>query len=180
MSGLNVFTFSGRLGDAPKFFDEGKSAVWKARVACDYGFGDNKGTNWITVTVFGKRAESLDALDLLKGSAVGVTGELRTREYDKKDGSIGFEVEVVANDVALLGPRPDGDSRKESNDRGRDAPRGREPERSRGREPERGRSNDRDTRGGRGRDDDGGRRTGREPERSSRNDDPFPDDDITF
>ena len=34
-----------------------------------------------------------------------MTGELRVRTYDAKDGGKGTSVEVVAQDVALLGPR---------------------------------------------------------------------------
>lgn len=106
MSDLNSITFTGRLGNAAelKYLQNG-TAVWNASVGVGYGWGDNKGTNWMRVQVFGKRAESLGGLDLAKGTAVGVTGELRVRTYDTKDGGKGTSVEVVAQDVALLGPR---------------------------------------------------------------------------
>ena len=38
---------------------------------------------------------------------MGITGELRVRTYDATDGSKGTSVEVVAQDVALLGKRDD-------------------------------------------------------------------------
>ncbi|MDN4481851.1 single-stranded DNA-binding protein, partial [Demequina muriae] len=60
------------------------------------------GTNWITAQVFGKRAESLAKLELTKGTQVAVTGELRVREYDRKDGGKGTSVEVNASDVHLI------------------------------------------------------------------------------
>lgn len=106
MSDLNSISFTGRLGnDAEVKYLQGGTPVWSASVGCGYGFGDHKGTNWLRVQVFGKRAESLGNLGLAKGAAVGVTGELRVRTYDTKDGGKGTSVEVVAQDVALLGPR---------------------------------------------------------------------------
>lgn len=109
MSDLNSITFTGRLGNNAevKYLPNG-TAVWNASVGCGYGYGDKKGTNWLRVQVFGKRAESLGGLDLQKGAAVGVTGELRVRTYDTREGGKGTSVEVVAQDVALLGPKPEG------------------------------------------------------------------------
>lgn len=113
MSDLNTYAFTGRLGaDAETRYTGSGTAVWSARVAVGYGYGDNKGTNWITAQVFGKRAESLAKLDLTKGTQVAVTGELRVREYDRKDGTKGTSVEVNASDVHLIGGK--GESKPES------------------------------------------------------------------
>jgi single-strand DNA-binding protein len=109
VSDLNSYSFTGRLGNAPEVKKtQTGTAVWNASVGVGYGYGDNKGTNWIRVQVFGKRAESLGKLDLDKGAAVGITGELRVRQYDTRDGGKGFSVEVTAQDVALLGSKPEG------------------------------------------------------------------------
>ena len=108
MSDLNTYAFTGRLGaDAETRYTGSGTAVWSARVAVGYGYGDNKGTNWITAQVFGKRAESLAKLELTKGTQVAVTGELRVREYDRKDGGKGTSVEVNASDVHLIGGKGD-------------------------------------------------------------------------
>ncbi len=113
MSDLNSYSFTGRLGNPPELKRTSSgTAIWTASVGVGYGYGDNKGTNWIRVQVFGKRAESLDKLGLDKGAAVGVTGELRVRTYDTRDGGKGTSVEVVAQDVALLGKRPDSGERR--------------------------------------------------------------------
>lgn len=114
MSDLNSYNFTGRLGnDAELKYTNSGTAVWNASVGVGYGYGDNKGTNWIRVQVFGKRAESLGGLNLEKGAAVGITGELRVRTYDTREGGKGTSVEVVAQDVALLGGKPQG-QRQES------------------------------------------------------------------
>lgn len=107
MSDLNSFTFSGRLAAPAEFkHTSGGTPVWSARVGVGYGFGERKGTNWLRIEIFGKRAEQLNALKLDKGTKVGCTGELRIREYDKDGGGKGYAHEVVANDLALLGSKP--------------------------------------------------------------------------
>ena len=111
VSDLNSYTFTGRLGNAAELkYTASGTAIWNASVGVGYGYGDNKGTNWIRVQVFGKRAESLGKLDIQKGAAVGITGELRVRQYDTREGGKGMSVEVVAQDVALLGGRQEAKS----------------------------------------------------------------------
>lgn len=108
MSDLNTYTFTGRLGnDAEVKYTQAGKAIWTASVGVGYGYGDNRGTNWIRVSTFDKRAEALGKLELRKGAAIGVTGELRVRTYDTREGGKGTSVEVVAQDVALLGGKPD-------------------------------------------------------------------------
>ena len=108
MSDLNSYSFTGRLGNPAELkYTASGTPIWTASVGVGYGYGDNKGTNWVRVQVFGKRAESLGKLDLDKGAAVGITGELRVRQYETRDGNKGTSVEVVAQDVALLGKRQD-------------------------------------------------------------------------
>ena len=105
---LNTYTFTGRLGsDAELKFTQGGTPIWTARVAVDYGWGDNKGTSWINAKSLGKYAEALGKLDLQKGAAIGGTGELQVREYDKKDGGKGISVECLVNKIELLGPKHD-------------------------------------------------------------------------
>lgn len=105
---LNTYTFTGRLGSGAELkFTQGGTPIWTARVAVDYGWGDNKGTSWINAKSLGKHAEALGKLDLQKGAAIGGTGELQVREYDKKDGGKGISVECLVNKIELLGPKPE-------------------------------------------------------------------------
>lgn len=108
MSDLNVYSFTGRLGNPAELkYTQGGKPIWTASVGVGFGYGDNKGTNWMRVSVFGNRAESLGKLDLQKGAAVAITGELRLRKYES-NGKEGWAHEVVANDVSLLGSKPEG------------------------------------------------------------------------
>jgi len=103
MSDLNSYSFTGRLGaDAEVKYTASGTAIWSARVAVGYGYGDNKGTNWVTTQMFGKRAEGLGKLELLKGAQIAACGELRLREYTKNDGTKGYATEVNASDVHVL------------------------------------------------------------------------------
>ena len=105
---LNSFTFTGRLGaDAELKFTQGGTPIWSARVAVDYGYGQSKGTSWITAKSLGKHAEALGRLTLVKGTMIGGSGELQVREYDKRDGGKGTSVECLVNKIDLLGAKPD-------------------------------------------------------------------------
>jgi single-strand DNA-binding protein len=123
MSDLNCISFTGRLGkDAELKFAQSGTPIWSANVGCGYGYGDKRGTNWLKVQVFGKRAESLGKLDLTKGTQVAVTGELRLREYEH-NGSKGWAHEVIASEVHLLGsPKVSDQPTRQSQPRQQPAP----------------------------------------------------------
>lgn len=61
---------------------------------------EDTGTTWRKVNVWGKRGEALG--NLPKGTVVLVQGREETREYDKKDGSKGYSLEVVADVVGVV------------------------------------------------------------------------------
>lgn len=84
--GINVFTFSGRIGrDATvRHTGQGKAVVGFP-VAVDVGWGENKRTLWIDCTGWGERFEKL-ADYLPKGSVVTVTGEADLQTYSTQDG----------------------------------------------------------------------------------------------
>jgi len=105
---MNVYSFTGRLSrDCEVRTTQSGMAICSFTVAVDYGFGDNKGVNWMRVSLFGKRAEGGLPNYLKKGTQVGISGELRIREYKDKDGVDRTSVEVSANSVDLLGSKQD-------------------------------------------------------------------------
>lgn len=57
--------------------------------------------NFVDVTVFGKRADSLSRF-LSKGSKVGVEGKLRWSQWETPDGSKRSKLEVVADEIELM------------------------------------------------------------------------------
>ncbi|MDX8412577.1 MAG: single-stranded DNA-binding protein [Mariprofundales bacterium] len=105
---MNIYTFTGRLGrDQETRYTQSGMAICSFTVAVDYGFGDNKGTNWVRCSIFGKRAEGRLPSYLVKGTQVAVNGELRVREYDDKEGNRRTSVEVSVNQLDLIGGRND-------------------------------------------------------------------------
>lgn len=63
-------------------------------------------TEWVRVTVFGARAETLGQY-LKKGQRVFVYGRLETRPWTDNKGAVKAGLEVVANDVEFMSSRQD-------------------------------------------------------------------------
>jgi single-strand DNA-binding protein len=64
-------------------------------------------TEWVRVTVSGARAESL-AQYLKKGTRVFVDGRLEARPWTDQQGQVRAGLEVMANEVQFMSPRPEG------------------------------------------------------------------------
>ena len=64
------------------------------------------GATFYRITVWSDYAETVADKLGAQGTLVVVTGKFRTRPYERHDGSKGISLEVTADDVALLIPRP--------------------------------------------------------------------------
>jgi len=84
------------------------SAVLTVNVANNQGFGDRQSTLFIRVSLFGKRAEGNLKDYLVKGQQILVSGELRTNEYQAKDGTTKTSIELNANILDLVGKKSEG------------------------------------------------------------------------
>lgn len=100
----------GNLGTDPEMrFTANGNPVTSFRIATSRGFLDSDGerrqeTEWFTVVVWGKQAESCNQF-ITKGKQVYVEGRLRTRSWEGQDGQKRFRTEVVANRVIFLDRR---------------------------------------------------------------------------
>jgi single-strand DNA-binding protein len=104
----NVFSCVCTVGrDAEVRYLPSGSAVLNVTVANNVGFGDKQKTNWIRVVIFGKRAEGDLKNYLVKGQQVFVSGELTMQEFNKNDGTKGFQLEVNASILDLIGKKSD-------------------------------------------------------------------------
>lgn len=65
--------------------------------------------NFLDVTVFGTRAESLSRF-LAKGSKVAVEGKLRWSQWESKEGEKRSKVEIVADDIEFMSARGSSES----------------------------------------------------------------------
>ena len=100
---MNSVNLIGRLTKDPQMgaIPQSQTAVAKFTVAIDDGYGENKRTNFIPVTVFGKTAENCERF-LKKGRLVAVEGKIQTGSYDKQDGSKVYTTDVIANRIEFL------------------------------------------------------------------------------
>lgn len=104
---MKNITIAGRLGKAAELrrLQDG-TPVLSFTVAVDDGWGERKRTLWFDCSLFGKRGEPLEQY-MLKGTAVAVSGDLSTREYEGKT-----YLTVRVNEVTLQGGKQDGERRE--------------------------------------------------------------------
>ena len=105
---MNRVEFIGNLSKAPdvKQTTSGKT-VCSLTIAVNRRYKDAQGNtaaDFFSVQAWEKLAE-LCARYLDKGSKVFVSGELRNRSYEAKDGSKRTVTEIIANEVEFLSPK---------------------------------------------------------------------------
>jgi single-strand DNA-binding protein len=107
--GMNKVILLGNLGADPELkMTQGGQAILKLRIATTESYKDRDGawkerTEWHSVTLWGKRGESLSKI-LAKGDRICVEGGLRTSSYEK-DGEKRYRTEINATNVYLCGGR---------------------------------------------------------------------------
>lgn len=99
----------GNLGsDAEMKYSANGSPLLRCNVAANLRVKEEgewtEKTEWVRVTVFGARAESLSRF-LTKGTKVFVSGRLEARPWTTKDGEVRAGLEITAGDVELCSPR---------------------------------------------------------------------------
>lgn len=106
-SGLNQVTLLGNLGADPELraLPSG-TGVLKLRLAVTERFLKDEEwqerTEWVNVSMFGKRGEGLSRI-LGRGDRVCVVGGLRTNVTENENGEKRYFTEVVARDLVLAG-----------------------------------------------------------------------------
>jgi len=111
MADINHVVLVGRLTrDAELKYTASGQAVCKFSIAVNRARknGDQweEEANFFDVVLWGKRGEALNQY-LQKGKSVGVDGELRQDRW-QQDGQNRSKVEIVANNIQLLGGNPGG------------------------------------------------------------------------
>jgi len=117
--GLNKVQIIGHLGREPemRYTPSGK-AVTTFTVAVSRSWNSTDGerhseTEWFNVVAFGNLAEICKQY-LVKGKQVYIEGRLQTRRWDDKEGVKHSIVEVVANEMMMLGDRRDNNNQNQS------------------------------------------------------------------
>jgi single-strand DNA-binding protein len=87
----------GRMGDEVKVRQGGGHDIGSLRLACTSGYGDKETTSWFDVVVFDDKKVKVLKDYTRKGSRVMVSGELRVRKWQDKDGNDRYTTEVVVS-----------------------------------------------------------------------------------
>jgi single-strand DNA-binding protein len=110
--GLNKVQIIGHLGKEPemRYTPSGKP-VTTFTVAVSRSWSSTDGerhneTEWFNIVAFGNLAETCKQY-LNKGKQVYIDGRLQTRRWDDKEGVKHTSVEIVANEMIMLGERRD-------------------------------------------------------------------------
>lgn len=98
---MNHITVIGNVGRQPEGlkYTAAGLAVLKFSLADTRGKDEQKKTSWYDIVVFGDQAEQV-VEHIGKGDRIVVAGRLQVEDYEKKDGTKGKRVEIIADDVA--------------------------------------------------------------------------------
>lgn len=115
MASLNRAMIIGNLGRDPevRYMPNG-DAVCNINVATTENWKDKssgerrEATEWHRVTLFGKLAE-IAGQYLKKGSQVYLSGKIKTRKWQDKDGQDRYTTEIHADEMKMLGGRGESD-----------------------------------------------------------------------
>ncbi|UYZ61809.1 single-stranded DNA-binding protein [Hymenobacter weizhouensis] len=111
MASVNKVILIGHLGKDPEVRHlEGGNVVANFTMATNEYYKDKQGTRverteWHTIAAWRNLAELAEKY-LRKGQQVYVEGRIRTRQYQDKENQTRYITEIVAEEISLLGSRP--------------------------------------------------------------------------
>lgn len=125
--GLNKVMIIGHLGRDPEMrYTPSGRPVTTFSVATSRSWSSNDGerhqeTEWFNVVAWGNLAEICKQY-LSKGQQVYIEGRLQTRKWEDKEGNKHTSVEIVANEMMILGDRRENSSNHHAAAEENDAP----------------------------------------------------------
>lgn len=108
--GLNKVMIIGNLGRDPEMrYTPSGRPVTTFSVASSRSWNTSNGerrveTEWFNIIAWGSLAEICKQY-LIKGQQVYIEGRLQTRQWDDSDGNKRTSIEIVANEMIILGDR---------------------------------------------------------------------------
>ena len=110
--GINKAVIVGTLGRDPEIrYSSGGKAVVKISVATNESWKDRQTgeaqerTQWHRIVIFGKLGE-IASQYLKKGSQAYFEGRIQTSKWQDESGNDRYTTEIVANEMQMLGKRP--------------------------------------------------------------------------
>jgi single-strand DNA-binding protein len=123
--GLNKVMVIGHLGKDPEMrYTPSGRPVTTFTVAVSRSWNTAEGerrteTEWFNIVAWGNLAEICKQY-LYKGQQVYIEGRLQTRRWEDKEGQKHTSVEVVANEMMMLGDRRDNSNQAQESEQGED------------------------------------------------------------
>ena len=111
---MNKIIIIGNLGRDPEMrYSTSGNPMTSFSIASNHRYTTAAGerreeTEWFNCTAFGRLADTCNQY-LSRGQQVYVEGRLRSRQYDRRDGTPGFSLDVTVTDMQMLGRRDDMD-----------------------------------------------------------------------
>lgn len=116
---VNKVTLIGNVGTDPhtRVVGDQQTKVASFSLATTERYKDRNGetkdiTDWHNIVVWGKLADIVEKW-VQKGSQLYVCGKIRTEEYEK-DGVKKYATKIIANEIKLLGRKPEGQQQQSS------------------------------------------------------------------
>ena len=109
-----TLTLVGNLGGDPTLrFTQDGQAICNFSLAINQGYGDNRKTEWVRVTVFGDFSEVLNK-HLYRGAKVEVVSRRFRIGTWESNGQFHAQLEVIASNVEFLSPGQQSENGDES------------------------------------------------------------------
>jgi len=106
---MNRIELTGRLTADPELrYTESNKAYTRFSLAVNRNFKNKDGeydADFFNIVAWDKRAEVICS-NVKKGHRFGVAGRLQTTRYEKQDGSIGYQTDVIIEDFDFLESKP--------------------------------------------------------------------------
>ncbi len=109
---MNKIIIIGNLGRDPEMrYSTSGNPMTSFSIASNHRYTTAAGerreeTEWFNCTAFGRLADTCNQF-LTRGQQVYIEGRLRSRQYDRRDGTPGFSLDVTVTDMQMLGRRED-------------------------------------------------------------------------
>jgi single-strand DNA-binding protein len=123
--GLNKVMVIGHLGKDPemRYTPSGRPVTtFTVAVSRSWNTADGERrteTEWFNIVAWGNLAEICKQY-LYKGQQVYIEGRLQTRRWEDKEGQKHTSVEIVANEMMMLGDRRDNSNQAQESEQGED------------------------------------------------------------
>lgn len=111
---MNKVIIIGNLGRDPEMrYSTSGNPMTSFSIASNHRYTTAAGerreeTEWFNCTAFGRLADTCNQY-LSRGQQVYIEGRLRSRQYDRRDGTPGFSLDVTVTDLQMLGRRDEMD-----------------------------------------------------------------------